>query len=95
MTVDYTGWTTDGKMFDSSIQRGQKATFPLNGVIPGWTEGVGLMNVGDKYKFYIPPALGYGEGGTPGGPIGPNQALVFEVELLGIQQGEAPAEAVE
>ena len=93
--VHYQGTLPDGTVCDSSYDRGQTISFPLNGVIPGWTEGVGLMNVGDKYKFYIPPALGYGEGGTPGGPIGPNQALVFEVELLGIQQGEAPAEAVE
>ena len=79
--VHYSGWTADGKMFDSSVQSGQPATFPLNGVIPGWTEGVQLMKVGSKYKFYIPSALGYGERGA-GGVIGPNAPLIFEVELL-------------
>ena len=81
VTVHYTGWTTDGRMFDSSVARGQTATFPLDRVIPGWTEGLQLMPAGSKYKFWIPAALGYGERGTPG-PIGPNATLVFEVELL-------------
>ncbi|MEM9421303.1 MAG: FKBP-type peptidyl-prolyl cis-trans isomerase [Pseudomonadota bacterium] len=88
--VHYHGTLPDGTVFDSSYDRGKTISFPLSGVIKGWTEGVGLMNVGDKYKFYIPSALGYGASGTPGGPIGPNQALVFEVELLGIEQGEEP-----
>ncbi|HPP39883.1 MAG TPA: FKBP-type peptidyl-prolyl cis-trans isomerase, partial [Candidatus Kapabacteria bacterium] len=60
-------------------------TFPLNGVIKGWTEGLQLMSVGSKYRFYIPPELGYGENGA-GGVIGPNEVLIFEVELLGIEQ---------
>ncbi|MBB4658202.1 FKBP-type peptidyl-prolyl cis-trans isomerase [Parvularcula dongshanensis] len=91
--VNYRGTLPDGTEFDSSYSRGQSATFPLNQVIPGWTEGVQLMNVGDTYRFYVPSDLAYGETGTPGGPIGPNQALVFDVELLGIEP--APAEGAE
>jgi len=82
VTVHYSGWTTDGKMFDSSVMRGQPATFPLNGVIKGWTEGVQLMVVGDKMRFWIPGDLAYGDKPTrPGAPSGP---LVFDVELLSI-----------
>lgn len=77
--VHYTGWTTDGEMFDSSIARGQPATFPLNGVIAGWTEGLQLMVVGEKRRFWIPEALAYR--GQPGRPAG---MLVFDVELLAI-----------
>lgn len=88
--VHYEGTLADGTVFDSSYARGEPIEFGLNQVIPGWTEGVGLMNVGDTYKFYIPPQLGYGERGTPGGPIGPNEALVFKVELLGITEGKSP-----
>jgi peptidylprolyl isomerase len=80
VTVDYTGWTTDGKMFDSSIQRGTPATFPLNRVIKGWTEGVQLMVVGEKTRFWIPENLAYQ--GRPGAPAG---LLVFDVELKEIQ----------
>ena len=80
VTVHYTGWTTDGKMFDSSVTRGQPATFALNQVIPGWTEGVQLMVVGEKRRFWIPEALAYK--GQPGAPQG---MLVFDVELLEIQ----------
>ena len=79
--VHYTGWTTDGKMFDSSVTRGQPAQFPLTGVIKGWTEGLQLMTVGEKRRFWIPADLAYGEnpgGGRPGG------LLVFDVELLEI-----------
>ena len=85
VTVHYTGTLPNGTKFDSSVDRGQPSTFPLNGVIAGWTEGVALMNVGDKYKFYIPAELAYGQEVRPGGPIGPDLALVFEVELLGIE----------
>jgi FKBP-type peptidyl-prolyl cis-trans isomerase len=83
VTVHYHGTFMDGKVFDSSVQRGQPATFPLNQVIRGWTEGLQLMKVGDKFKFEIPPDLAYGPAGRP--QIPPNSTLVFEVELLGIQ----------
>ena len=83
VTVHYTGTLTDGKVFDSSVTRGQPATFPLNRVIKGWTEGVQLMNVGSKYRFTIPPELGYGAAGA-GGSIPPNATLIFDVELLKI-----------
>ncbi|HEY0511609.1 MAG TPA: FKBP-type peptidyl-prolyl cis-trans isomerase [Thermoanaerobaculia bacterium] len=83
VTVNYKGTLMDGTTFDSSYDRGQPATFVLNQVIPGWTEGVQLMKVGSKYKFYLPSALGYGERGA-GGVIGPNAPLVFEVELVSI-----------
>jgi len=81
--VHYVGTLIDGTKFDSSVDRGEPATFALNGVIPGWTEALQLMPVGSKYKIVVPAALGYGEKGTPG-PIGPNATLVFEVELLEI-----------
>lgn len=82
--VDYEGKLLDGTVFDSSIARGQPATFPLNAVIPGWTEGLQLMKVGDKFKFQIPANLAYGAN-SPTPTIPPNSTLVFEVELLGIQ----------
>jgi len=75
--VHYTGWTTDGKMFDSSVVRGQPATFPLNGVIPGWTEGLQLMVEGEKARFWIPDTLAY-----KGQKDGPQGTLVFDVELI-------------
>lgn len=78
--VHYTGWTTDGKMFDSSVARGEPAEFPLNGVIAGWTEGLQLMVVGDKTRLWIPEKLAYK--GASGAPRG---MLVFDVELLEIK----------
>lgn len=80
--VHYTGYLVDGTKFDSSVDRGEPIDFPLSGVIPGWTEGVGSMKVGGKRKLVIPSELGYGARGTPGGPIPPNATLVFDVELL-------------
>ena len=84
VNVHYHGTLLDGTVFDSSVERGQPISFPLNGVIPGWTEGVQLMKVGDKFKFEIPPNLAYGAA-SPSPKIPPNSTLVFEVELLGIQ----------
>jgi peptidylprolyl isomerase len=78
VTVHYTGWTTDGTMFDSSVARGQPATFSLDGVIPGWTQGLQMMVVGEKRRFWIPQELAYKDGG------GPQGTLVFDVELLKI-----------
>lgn len=90
--VHYRGTLLDGTEFDSSHKRNSTVTFPVNGVIPGWVEALQLMPVGSKWELYIPSDLAYGPGGTGGGPIGPNAALIFEVELIGIQKEEAAAE---
>lgn len=84
VVVHYEGTTIDGTVFDSSYERDNPATLPLNGVIQGWQEGLQLMKEGAKYKLYIPAQLAYGEQGA-GGRIGPNEALIFEVELLEIK----------
>ena len=81
VTVNYTGWTTDGKMFDSSVLRGEPATFGLDQVIKGWTEGVQLMSIGDKWRFWIPSRLAYSNA-----PDKPRGMLVFDIELLGIEK---------
>jgi len=81
----YKGTTIDGEEFDSSYKRGEPATFALNTVIKGWTEGLQLMKEGGKWQFFIPPELAYGEMGS-GPQIGPNEVLIFEVELLGIEK---------
>lgn len=83
VTVHYSGWTTDGKLFDSSVQRGQPTSFPLNGVIAGWTEGLQLMVVGETRRFWIPAIMAYGENPPAGYPVG---MLVFDVELIKIGQ---------
>ena len=85
VTVHYTGWLTDGTMFDSSVARGAPASFPLNRVIAGWTEGLQLMVVGEKRRFWIPASIGYGDRGGGGGLIPGGAMLVFDIELLGIQ----------
>ena len=87
VTVHYVGTLTDGTVFDSSVERGSPATFPLDRVIPGWTEGVQLMSVGEKYKFVIPADLAYGDQGA-GEKIPAGATLIFEVELLEIAAAE-------
>ena len=87
--VQYTGSLMDGTVFDSSRERGAAARFPLEeGLIPGWLEGMPLMKEGDRFIFTIPPQLAYGEQGTPGGPIPPNEALTFDVELVSVLNAE-------
>ena len=90
VTVHYKGTLISGEEFDSSYSRGQPVTFPLGNVIPGWTEGLQLLKEGGKAKLYIPPQLAYGERGA-GAKIGPNETLIFEVELIKIEKPEAPA----
>ncbi len=89
VTVHYTGWTTDGKMFDSSVARGETVEFPLDKVIPGWTEGLQLMAVGEKRRFWIPERLAYG------GKRPPYGVLVFDVELIGFESPPPPPPAPE
>ncbi|MFW5830222.1 MAG: FKBP-type peptidyl-prolyl cis-trans isomerase [Planctomycetota bacterium] len=91
--VHYRGTTIGGEEFDSSYSRGEPAEFPLDGVIPGWTEGLQQMKTGAKYKLYVPSDLAYGERGS-GGAIGPDETLIFEVELLDIlpKEGEVQTE---
>jgi FKBP-type peptidyl-prolyl cis-trans isomerase FklB len=82
--VHYHGTLIDGTVFDSSVDRGEPVKFPVTGVIPGWVEALQLMKVGSKWQLYVPSELAYGER-SPGGNIGPNSVLVFDVELLGIK----------
>ncbi len=84
VTTNYRGTLIDGKEFDSSYKRGEPATFPLNRVIPGWTEALQHMKIGSKWELYVPANLAYGENGA-GQDIGPNATLIFEVELLGVK----------
>jgi len=93
VTVHYVGTLVDGTEFDSSVKRGEPATFPLNRVIPGWTEGLQLMSVGEKYQFVIPAELAYGDQGAGSIPAG--ATLLFDVELLDIKAAEAVQEADE
>ncbi|HEU6447447.1 MAG TPA: FKBP-type peptidyl-prolyl cis-trans isomerase [Verrucomicrobiae bacterium] len=88
VTVNYSGKLVNGTEFDSSYKRGQPATFPVTGVIPGWTEALQKMKVGSKWELYIPADLAYGERGRPGIP--PNSTLIFQVELLSIQHPQPP-----
>ena len=93
VVAHYHGTLIDGTVFDSSVGKdGPIPTFPLNKVIPGWTEGLQLMKVGAKYKFYIPTEIAYGKNVRPGGKIEPNMALVFEVELIEVKKGPANTE---
>lgn len=89
VTVNYRGTLIDGTEFDSSYRRGQPATFPVKGVIAGWTEALQLMKVGSKWQLFIPPDLAYGERGA-GRDIGPNVTLIFDIELLSIKEGANP-----
>jgi FKBP-type peptidyl-prolyl cis-trans isomerase len=90
---NYTGTLINGTEFDSSAKHGGPAEFPVNGVIKGWTEALQLMPVGSKWQLFIPPDLAYGERGTPDGSIGPNSTLVFEVELVSIEQKKPETES--
>lgn len=85
VTVDYSGTLIDGTEFDSSYKRGQPATFPVNGVIPGWTEALKLMNEGSTWELFIPSSLAYGENGAPPA-IGPNETLIFKVNLIKVNK---------
>jgi len=89
VVANYRGTLIDGTEFDNSYKRGQPATFPLSGVIKGWTEALQLMKVGSKYQLFIPANLAYGERAM-GSDIGPNSTLIFEVELVGIQSAQTP-----
>lgn len=84
VTVHYEGKLIDGTIFDSSIKKGEPISFPVRGVIPGWTEALQLMPVGSTWQLFIPSNLAYGEHPRPGGPIGPNAVLTFEVQLIKI-----------
>ena len=88
VTANYRGTLVNGTEFDSSYRRGTPASFPVNGVIPGWTEALQMMKEGSKWQLFIPSNLAYGERGTPNGAIGPHAVLIFEVELVSVQEGK-------
>lgn len=92
VTVDYTGTLIDGTVFDSSEKRGKPVTFPVNAVIPGWTEALQMMKPGGEYKLFIPPALAYGERGA-GSQIGPNETLIFNVKLISVDKNKGDGKA--
>ena len=94
VVCNYKGTLINGTEFDSSYKRGEPATFPVTGVIKGWTEALQLMPVGSKWQLFIPSDLAYGPRGTPGGPIGPNATLIFEVELVSIKDKNPPPDKV-
>ena len=93
VTVNYRGALINGKEFDSSYQRGTPATFSVNGIIKGWQEALPLMKEGAKWQVFIPSELAYGPQGGPGGGIGPNETLIFDIELIGIKEAEEAATA--
>ena len=96
VTTHYRGTLIDGTEFDSSYKRGKPATFAVNQVIPGWTEALQLMKEGDKWQLFIPAKLGYGERGVPGGKIGPNATLIFDIELISVNsvaEEKSPADS--
>jgi FKBP-type peptidyl-prolyl cis-trans isomerase len=93
VTTHYKGTLLDGTEFDSSYKRGEPTSFPVEGVISGWTEALQLMKEGDKWQLFVPPELAYGARGTPDGKIGPNQTLVFEVELISVADPKDAAKA--
>ena len=95
VTVNYRGALINGKEFDSSYERGTPATFQVNGIIKGWQEALPLMKEGAKWQVFIPAELGYGPQGGPGGGIGPNETLIFDIELIGIKEAEEAVNAAE
>jgi FKBP-type peptidyl-prolyl cis-trans isomerase FklB len=90
VTVNYRGMFIDGTEFDSSYKRGQPANFTVGSVIKGWTEALQLMKEGSQWQLFVPANLAYGDNGTPGGPIGPNAALIFDMELISVKAPSAP-----
>jgi FKBP-type peptidyl-prolyl cis-trans isomerase len=91
VVTHYRGTLIDGTEFDSSYKKGEPASFPVTGVIKGWTEALLMMPVGSKWQLFIPSDLAYGAAGTRGGPIGPNATLIFDIELIGIKGKDNPA----
>jgi FKBP-type peptidyl-prolyl cis-trans isomerase len=92
VTVHYQGTLIDGKVFESSVESGKPIQIPVNGVIAGWQQALKMMPVGSKWQLFIPSNLAYGENPRPGGPIEPNMALIFEVELISIDKDQPEAQ---